>query len=42
MSKYTNARVEQLDSTKIEDALKVRIAVFVDEQKYTMEDELDG
>ncbi|OBZ89783.1 hypothetical protein A0J61_02162 [Choanephora cucurbitarum] len=42
MSKFTHLRIEKLDSNHIEDALKVRIAVFVDEQKYTMEDELDG
>lgn len=42
MSKYSNVSVKQLvHPGGIDDALKVRIAVFVDEQKYTLESELD-
>ncbi|CEP15921.1 hypothetical protein [Parasitella parasitica] len=43
MVRYTNVSVRQLDFPKgIDDALKVRIAVFVEEQKYTLESELDN
>ncbi|KAI7889088.1 acyl-CoA N-acyltransferase [Mucor mucedo] len=43
MSKFSNVSVEQLITpTERKDALKVRIAVFVDEQKYSMESELDS
>lgn len=43
MSTFSNVIVERLDtSEKRADALAVRIAVFVDEQKYTLESELDS
>lgn len=42
MSKYSNVTVEQIPKEKFEDAMTVRIAVFVDEQKYTLESEYDG
>lgn len=42
MSTFSNVVVERLDTPeKRADALAVRIAVFVDEQKYTLESELD-
>lgn len=42
MTSYSNVSVVQLTTIeKRADALKVRIAVFVDEQKYSLEDELD-
>lgn len=42
MSTYSNVSIEELITPEqIKDALKVRIAVFVDEQKYSVEDELD-
>lgn len=42
MAKYSNVSIKQLVYPGgIDDALKVRIAVFVDEQKYTLESELD-
>ncbi|KAI8056523.1 acyl-CoA N-acyltransferase [Gilbertella persicaria] len=41
MSTYSNVMIKQLAPGKIQDALKVRIAVFVEEQKYAMEDEID-
>ncbi|KAI9483735.1 MAG: acyl-CoA N-acyltransferase [Benjaminiella poitrasii] len=43
MMKYSNVTIEQLtDPEKVKDALEVRIAVFVHEQKYTLESELDS
>ncbi|CAO0797105.1 unnamed protein product [Mucor circinelloides] len=43
MAKYSNVSIKQLVYPGgIDDALKVRIAVFVDEQKYTLESELDN
>lgn len=42
MAKYSNVSIKQLVYPGgIDDALKVRIAVFVDEQKYSLESELD-
>lgn len=42
MSKFSNVSVEKLITpTEKKDALNVRIAVFVYEQKYSMESELD-
>lgn len=42
MSAFSNVKVEKLDTPEQRaDALAVRIAVFVDEQKYTLESELD-
>jgi hypothetical protein len=42
MSKYSNVSVEHLKSVEERgEAMKVRIAVFVDEQKYSVESELD-
>jgi predicted GNAT family N-acyltransferase len=42
MASYSNVSIVQLTTAeKRADALKVRIAVFVDEQKYSLEDELD-
>jgi hypothetical protein len=42
MATYSNVSIVQLNTVEERaDALKVRIAVFVDEQKYSLEDELD-
>ncbi|GAA5816497.1 hypothetical protein MFLAVUS_010026 [Mucor flavus] len=42
MSKYSNVSIKHLQTAEErEDSLKVRIPVFVDEQKYTLESELD-
>ncbi|KAI8988186.1 acyl-CoA N-acyltransferase [Mycotypha africana] len=41
--KYTNLSIEQLTTPEQrKDAMEVRIAVFVDEQKYPLETEYDG
>ncbi|KAG2229972.1 acyl-CoA N-acyltransferase [Thamnidium elegans] len=43
MSKYTNVSIKHLQTVEErKDALKVRVAVFVDEQKYSLESELDS
>lgn len=42
MSIYSNVTIKHLKTKQEQaDALQVRIAVFVDEQKYSIEDELD-
>jgi predicted GNAT family N-acyltransferase len=42
MSKFSNLSIKALTTAaERKEALKVRIAVFVDEQKYSLEDELD-
>jgi hypothetical protein len=43
MSAFSNVVIKKRDSAEERaDALTVRIAVFVDEQKYTLESEMDG
>jgi hypothetical protein len=42
MSKYSNVTIEQIPQEKLDDAMAVRIAVFVHEQKYELETEYDG
>lgn len=42
MPKYSNVSIKHLQTAEErKDAIKVRIAVFVDEQKYSLESELD-
>lgn len=42
MSKYSNVSIKHLQTVEErKDAIKVRVAVFVDEQKYSLESELD-